>query len=59
MENLKTEINAALVLKTTLEDFYQLKQFIEGTLPGSRIIYQRTALRREKLYILKDGEGQR
>jgi hypothetical protein len=56
MQQQKTRINYAIVVKGTLEDFYQLKQYIEGNLSDSRIVYQRQGLPHEKLLIHKAGE---
>jgi hypothetical protein len=56
MQTQKTRINGALVLKTTLEDFLELKNYIEDILLDSYIIYQRQGLPHEKLFIHKEGE---
>lgn len=58
-ENTKTRINYALVLKTTLEDVNELKQYLESNLIDTNIIYQLTAPRWEKLFIKKEDQGGR
>jgi hypothetical protein len=56
---LQTRINYALVLKTTLEEVRDLKDFIEGTLPNTFIVYQRTAPGWVRLIVREDGGGRR
>ena len=55
--NIKTEINLGLVLKTSLESYADLKDFIEVTLSDTRIVYQRTTPRWHKIFIKEEGEG--
>lgn len=58
-ENLKTRINGALVLKTSLEDFTEIKRFIESSLFDTTIVYQKTAPPQQKLFIREDSEGEK